>query len=76
MLNGIVHLTLYASVCTLSASDGLKNSFCRYDSDDTPMREYANVHDVLQKKRAAALSAGSEGPRIMVRLANTRSGCS
>lgn len=39
---------------------------CRYDSDDTPMREYANVHDFLQKKRAAALSAGSDGPRTMV----------
>ncbi len=40
---------------------------CRYDSEDTPMREYANVHDFLQKRRSAALTAGSEGPRTMVR---------
>ena len=30
------------------------------------MREYANVHDLLQKRRAAALASNSEGPRTMV----------
>lgn len=32
------------------------------------MREYANVHDILQKRRAAALTSGLEGPRTMVEL--------
>ena len=32
------------------------------------MREYANVHDLLQKRRAAALASGLEGPRTMVEL--------
>lgn len=32
------------------------------------MREYANVHDLLQKRRASALASGSEGPRTMVEL--------
>ncbi|KAK9841907.1 hypothetical protein WJX84_004995 [Apatococcus fuscideae] len=37
-----------------------------YESDDTPMREYANVHNLLQTRREAALASKFEGPRTMV----------
>ena len=50
-------------------ADGLTSifwSWCSYESGDTPMREYANVHDLLQKRRAAALASSAEGPRTMV----------
>ncbi|GAB4822312.1 hypothetical protein N2152v2_009358 [Parachlorella kessleri] len=34
-----------------------------YESDETPMQSYLNVHDTLEARRQAAQAAGQEGPR-------------
>lgn len=43
---------------------------CRYESDDTPMLSYLNVHETLEQRRRAAKEAGTSGrsgPRTIVR---------
>lgn len=37
-----------------------------YESNETPMQQYLNVHHALAKERALALQGGQTGPRIMV----------
>jgi hypothetical protein len=37
-----------------------------YESEDTPMQQYLNVHETLEGRRRAAASASSEGPRVLV----------
>ena len=37
-----------------------------YESDETPMSEYLNVHDTLEARRAMAREKGGEGPRCMM----------
>lgn len=38
----------------------------RYESDETPMRQFLNTHTVLDERRAAARASGGQGPRCMV----------
>lgn len=43
--------------------------FCRYESDETPMVSYLNVHDGLEQRRRAAKEASTShmsGPRTIV----------
>lgn len=37
-----------------------------YQSDDTCMHQYLNVHEVLQARRTAASTTAEEGPRVMI----------
>ncbi|KAL4449415.1 hypothetical protein ABPG77_007059 [Micractinium sp. CCAP 211/92] len=37
-----------------------------YTSDETPMGQYVNIHDVLDARRKEALKAKGEGPRTFV----------
>ena len=40
---------------------------CRYESDETPMTEYLNIHHTLNNCRTAALNGDpSAGPRALV----------
>ena len=39
---------------------------CRYTSDETPMGQYASIHDVLDARRQEALKGKAEGPRTFV----------
>lgn len=43
--------------------------FCRYESDETPMVSYLNVHDGLEQRRRTAKEASTSkisGPRTIV----------
>lgn len=37
-----------------------------YESNQTPMHQYLNTHQALQRERALALQGGRRGPRLMV----------
>ena len=41
-----------------------------YEADETPMVNYLNGHDVLQKRRQLARDTGGTGPRAIVRSQN------
>ena len=46
---------------------GFKQLLCRYDSDDTPMSFYLNVHETLENRRKEADDEGKgHGPRTIV----------
>lgn len=37
-----------------------------YESDDTPMQSYLNIHETLEGKRRAAADAKTQGPRVLI----------
>lgn len=61
-------MSLYLNVQNNMSKLFLIQLLCRYDSDDTPMSFYLNVHDTLENRRKEANDEGKgHGPRTIVR---------
>lgn len=49
---------------TVSVTDARALGDSAYISSDTPMNVFANIHQILEARRAEAVKTGTHGPRV------------